>query len=450
MREVEKVVKICVICYCCLSKIFMSNLNTSKERWYSGITRYEWLVLIIASAGWIFDVYEGQIFNLTRNNMLGDILGQDPGSPDVKQYGEWFLAVFLIGGTFGGLLFGALADKYGRRPIMIVTILMYSVFSGMTFFATELWHVTVLRFLTAMGIGGEWAVAAALVSEVFPKKARANAASIFHSSSVVGTWLAAIAAIAVGTNWKYAYLIGVIPAVLIIWVRVAIKEPKKWEDARKAAADGTQKQGSFIELLFSKQWAGRAWGAMGLAAVGLGTFWAVTVAGQDLARETLIAEGVDPAVASQKSKFAYGIIQTIGGGIGLLLFGPISQRIGRKKTFIFFHIAALIITPITCFAPPNYTMLLCILPIFGFFTLGMHAGYAVYFPELFPNRLRATGTSWGFNGGRMLAVTILFLSGAMKKNMDLPVAMTWLSGFFLLGVIIILFLPETRGKDLPE
>ena len=76
MREVEKVVKICGICYCCLSKIFMSNLNTSKERWYSGITRYEWLVLIIASAGWIFDVYEGQIFNLTRNNMLGDILGQ--------------------------------------------------------------------------------------------------------------------------------------------------------------------------------------------------------------------------------------------------------------------------------------------------------------------------------------------------------------------------------------
>jgi hypothetical protein len=95
-------------------------------------------------------------------------------------------------------------------------------------------------------------------------------------------------------------------------------------------------------------------------------------------------------------------------------------------------------------------MLLCILPIFGFFTLGMHAGYAVYFPELFPNRLRATGTSWGFNGGRMLAVTILFLSGAMKKNMDLPVAMTWLSGFFLLGVIIILFLPETRGKDIPD
>jgi len=421
-----------------------------KHSWYAGITRYEWLVLIIASAGWVFDVYEGQIFNLTKNNMLGDILGQAPGSQEVKQYGDWFLGVFLLGGTIGGLLFGSLADKIGRRPIMITTILIYSAFSGLTFFATELWHVTVLRFLTAMGIGGEWAVAAALVAEVFPKRARANASSIFHASSVIGTWLAALAAIAVGSSWKYAYLIGVIPALLIVWVRIAVKEPKKWEDARKRAADGSCKQGSYLELFFTRPWSGRAIGAMALAAVGLGTFWAVTVAGQDLARETLIGEGVAPDEASQRAKFAYGIVQTIGGGLGLLLFGPISQRIGRKKTFILFQIAALIITPITCFAPSNYSMLLAILPVFGFFTLGMHAGYAVYFPELFPSRLRATGTSVGFNGGRILAVSVLLLSGTMKKTMDLPVVMTWLSLFFLLGAIVILFLPETRGQELQD
>ncbi|MDB4358889.1 MFS transporter [Verrucomicrobiales bacterium] len=429
----------------------MSNQLKSNEKWYSGVTRYEWLVLIIACAGWIFDVYEGQIFNLTRNNMLGDILGQDPGSDEVKKYGDWFLGVFLLGGTFGGLFFGSMADKYGRKPIMVITILMYSVFSGLTFFATELWHVTALRFLVAMGIGGEWAVAAALVAEVFPKKARAQASSIFHASSVCGTWIAAIAAIAVGTNWKYAYLFGVLPAVLIVWVRVALKEPDSWVQARATAAkDKTKKQGSFIELLTVKPWNGRALGAMLMAAVGLGTFWAVTVAGQDLAREQLISEGVDPQVASQKAKFAYGIVQTLGGGIGLVLFGPISTRIGRKKTFIFFHIAALIITPITCLAPTNYTMLLAILPIFGFLTLGMHAGYAVYFPELFPSRLRATGTSLGFNGGRILAVSVLLLSGNMKQSMELPVAMTYLAAFFLLGAIIILFLPETNGKDLPD
>ena len=296
----------------------------------------------------------------------------------------------------------------------------------------------------------EWAVAAALVSEVFPKKARAHASSIFHASSVIGTWLAAIAAYLVNTNWQYAYLIGVLPALLIVWVRVAVKEPKKWEEARAAAAAGDGKAGSFKELLTVAPWRGRAIGAMLLAAVGLGTFWAVTVAGQDLARERLIADGVDPAEASQKAKIAYGIIQTIGGGLGLILFGPISARLGRKKTFILFHLAALIITPIACFAPQNYTMLLFILPAFGFFTLGMHAGYAVYFPELFPNRLRATGMSWGFNGGRIVAVSVLLLAGKMKATMELPVAVSILSAFFLLGAIVVTFMPETKDQELPD
>ena len=425
------------------------NSLDSSGPWYSGITRYEWLVLIIASAGWIFDVYEGQIFNLTRNNMLGDILGQEPGSDEVKKYGDWFLGIFLLGGTFGGLLFGSLADRYGRSSIMIVTILMYSVFSGLTFFATELWHVTALRFLVAMGVGGEWAVAAALVSEVFPKKARAHASSIFHASSVIGTSLASLAAIWVGANWEYAYLIGVLPALLIVWVRLVVKEPEKWQRAREEAKAGTGKVGSFKELLTVAPWRGHAFGAMALAAVGLGTFWAVTVAGQDLAREMLISEGATPEEASQKAKFAYGITQTMGGGLVLVLFGPISARIGRRMTFILFHVAALAITLVVCFLPNSYTTLLILLPVFGFFTLGMHAGYAVYFPELFPDRLRATGMSWGFNGGRLLAATLLILSGKMKAAMDLNIAIAWLGGFFLLGVVVILFLPETKGKELP-
>jgi len=428
----------------------MNDLKSANEPWYSGITRYEWLVLIIASAGWVFDIYEGQIFNLTRNDMLSDILGQELGSADVKKYGDWFLGVFLLGGTFGGLLFGSLADKYGRKPIMIITILMYSVFSGLTYFATDLWHVTALRFFVAMGVGGEWAVAAALVAEVFPKKARAHASSIFHASSVIGTWLAAIAAYLVNTNWQYAYLIGVLPALLIVWVRVAVKEPERWKEAKAAADKGDAKKGSFRELLTVAPWRGRAIGALLMAAVGLGTFWAVTIAGQDLARERLIADGVDPETASQKAKIAYGIIQTIGGGLGLVLFGPISARLGRKMTFIVFHVVALIVTPIVCFVPTSYTMLLVLLPIFGFFTLGMHAGYAVYFPELFPNRLRATGMSWGFNGGRLLAVPVLLLAGQMKAAMELPIAVTILSAFFLVGVVVVLFLPETKGKELPE
>jgi len=171
--------------------------GTPSAPWWSGVTRYQWLVLAIASAGWVFDTFEGQIFNLTRRQMLEDILGADATPAAISRWGDIFLGIFLAGGTLGGILFGWLGDVWGRRPAMIVTILMYSVFSGLTYFATELWQVGVLRFLVAMGVGGEWAVAAALVAEVFPARARAHAGGIFHSTSVLGTWLAALAGLAV-------------------------------------------------------------------------------------------------------------------------------------------------------------------------------------------------------------------------------------------------------------
>lgn len=424
-----------------------NSLNDSSGPWYRGVTRYEWLVLIIASLGWIFDVYEGQIFNLTRNQLLQEILGVEPGHPDLKKYGDRLLGIFLLGGMFGGILFGSLADKYGRRPIMIMTILMYSVFSGLTYFATNLEQVMVLRFLVAMGIGGEWAVAAALVAEVFPTKARAHASGIFHATSVIGTWTATLAAILVGTEWRYAYLIGVLPAFLIVWVRISVKEPEKWQQAQ---AGPSKTRGSLKELFSTSPWARHALLATCLAAVGLGTFWALVVAGQNLAHERMLADGVPEEVAVEKAKFAYGIVQTIGGGIGLVLFGPIAARLGRKKTFILYHLGAAAIVPMTCYLPQSYEMLLVFLPVFGFFTLGMHAGYAVYFPELFPNHLRATGSSVGFNGGRMLAFVLLWwLAPWLKAELPLTHALTCLGGFFLLGAVLMFFLPETKGKELP-
>src|SRR5438105_7505947 len=137
--------------------------------WYRGIARRQWLVLAVASAGWVFDVYEGQIFNLTGEQLLADVLNVSNDDPAIKSNLDRLLGVFLAGGTVGGILFGSLADRWGRRPTMIVTILVYSIFSGLTFFARSLWQVAALRFLVATGVGGEWAVAAALVAEVFAK-----------------------------------------------------------------------------------------------------------------------------------------------------------------------------------------------------------------------------------------------------------------------------------------
>jgi MFS family permease len=430
-----------------------SEFSSDRSPWYAGVTRYEWLVLAIASAGWVFDQYESQIFVITQSQLLPEVISGDTAS--VKQWGDRLYAVFLLGSTVGGLAAGSLADRFGRRPILMLTIIFYSLFSGLTYFATQLWHVAILRFLVALGVGGEWAVAASLVAEVFPSRARVHASGIFHASSVLGIWIAALAGIAVGAHWRYAYLIGLLPSLLILWVRARVQEPAMWQsaavEAKKSKVDRSE-LGSFRNLLSHAPWNRYALFGLGLAAVGLGTFWAVNVAGKDLAQEMLIRHGASKEIAAEKAKFAYGIVQVAGGGVGLLSFGPICARFGRRRAFILFQLLAFAIVPVTCFVPQTYTQLLLMLPVFGFFTVAMHAGYAIYFPELFPTHVRATGTSFCFNGGRLLAVPVLLVSGWIKgmPGVDLRWAVTGLATLFLVGVVLILFLPETNRQELPD
>jgi MFS family permease len=431
----------------------LADGTAPPARWYHGVARYQWLVLVIASAGWVFDAYEGQVFNITRNDLLTDILRAPHDAPEVRRYGDVFLGVFLAGGAFGGILFGTLADRWGRKPMMVVTILFYSVFAGLTYFVTELWQVGVLRFLVAMGVGGEWAVAATLVAEVFPKHARAHASGIFHATSCLGTWLAAAAGLAVGVHWRYAYLISVLPALLVLWVWSSVKEPESWTRARdKAAAGAGGKLGSFRELFLHRVWGPRAVLGTALAAVGLGTFWSVTVAGQDLMLDMLRREGMSGLEAASKAKFAYGVVETIGMGLGLLAFGPICVRLGRRRAFILMQLLSLVVVPVTCYLPATHLQLLLLLPLMGFVTLSIHAGFAIYFPELFPNHLRSTGAGFCFNAGRLVASPVLVVSGSLKAlpGVDLRLAITLMSLLFAIGILVVLFLPETKGQPLPE
>jgi len=237
--------------------------------------------------------------------------------------------------------------------------------------------------------------------------------------------------------------------LLVLWVRMSIKEPESWKAARESK---TKRMGSFGELLGDARWRSRAvFGAL-LAMVGLATFWGVVVAGQDIAADFLKRTN-DPDWAS-KSKIAFGFIQTAGAGAGMLAFGPLSARWGCKKTFVIMHLAALAMTPVICWLPSHfgsYTLLLVLLPLFGFCAQGIHAGYAAYFPALFPTHLRATGSGFCFNTGRLLAAPVLiWLSAWMKSTLDLRLAITCLGGFFLLGLVFLAFLPETSGEELPE
>ena len=429
--------------------------SLSPERsWYRLVSRYQWLVLIVASAGWIFDTYENQIFNVTSGPLLQDLLHQAASSPEVKYYRDLLLGVFLVGGAAGGVGFGILADRRGRSVSMILSILVYAIFSGLTAAAHTITQVAVLRFLVAVGTGGEWAVAASLVAEVFPQRARAYASGVFHATSVIGVGAAALAGIVTGTNWHVAYLVGILPAALVLIVRIYIREPDRWIQihAMEGSPPDSRARGGLLDVWRDPDYRRRAILGLLLAAVGLAGYWGVFVAGQPLVERMVTAHGGSAAEAREKGQFAYGIILNIGVAIGLFAMGPLCAWLGRKRAFVLMQIGALIITPLTCFAPSTYVQLLLILPVFGFFLVGMHAGYAVYFPELFPTRQRATGAGLCFNGGRLVAAPMLWFSAWLKArpHVDLRTAVSLLSLIYVAGVVLVLFMPETKGLALED
>jgi len=460
---------------------------TDKTPWYHGITRYQWLVLVIASLGWVFDVFEGQIFVASMREAMPSLVGAEATEGAIALYNNIALGGFLAGGAFGGILFGMLSDRLGRKRTLSLTILFYSMFTFMSSFSQAWWHLAAFRFLVAMGVGGEWAVATALVAEVFPQRARAHVGGIFHASSVFGTWLAILAGILVIGNpaiqgyadnvgvptlpWRLGFAAGVLPALLILWIRSSVREPESWQAARDRAQQQSGQQMGVIGDLFRGGLAVRTFVGVTLATVGLATFWGTHIYGKNalldavqeryLEEETQGEELTEAQRAEVIDKRRVGLkrwemlgmfLVTTGGGLGLVAFGPISQRIGRRKTFLFYHLGGLASALILFQGIHGATNVALFMPIFGFLTLGMHAGYAIYFPELYPTRLRGTGTGFCFNGARLLAAPVLFISGWMQRDwgFTLDGAASLLSFLFIFGALVLVLAPETKGQALPE
>jgi MFS family permease len=441
-----------------------------SDRWYAGITGYQWLVLVIASLGWIFDVFEGQILLSSEKQMLGDLVpGTSEGTQDYYKYIA--LASFLAGGALGGVLFGAVADRIGRARTMILTILMYSLFTCLTAFAQSWWQVVVLRFLVALGTGGEWAVASAMVSEVFPPKARAWSGAIFHGSSILGTYLAVAAGLFVVPTWGWrrAFIIGAAPAILTLWIRWQLREPEKWI-ADRAKGGSRPSVWDQLAALFAPQIAGRTVLGFSLAVVGLATFWGVHIHGKELTFRRARVEfereaGLSSAATLSERQEVWkarerelkraemlGMLLTAtGGGLGLLAFGPICEALGRRRAFFLFHLGGIVMAVLMfqTYLVWSYAALWPLLVLFGFWTLGMHAGYAIYFPELYPTRMRSLGAGFCFNCGRIAAAVVLVINAvARQNNMALETVGTCLSLLFLVGMVIIWFGPETKGTEL--
>ena len=229
-------------------------LAPPQTSWRHGVTPYQWRILLVAWLGWVFDSMDAMIYALVLHPALHDLLqGASGGTPvgdgEIGRYGGIIFSVFLIGWAIGGVLFGVVADYVGRTRTLIVTILIYAVFTGMAALSQDWWHLAIYRFLTALGIGGEWAAGASLVAEVWPEEKRAKAAGVLQSAWAAGFFLAALFNLLLhGYGWRMLFLVGVAPALVALLVRLWVKEPERWVKARaRELASGTSHPIKLVE-----------------------------------------------------------------------------------------------------------------------------------------------------------------------------------------------------------
>lgn len=480
-------------------------------RWWSTMTRYHWFVLFVAALGWLFDCLDQQLFVLARPAVMESLVQPGKSGKDVTSsrqfWGDISTSVFIAGWATGGLFFGVLGDRIGRARTMVITILMYSVFTGLSALSVSVYDFAFYRFLTGLGVGGEFAVGVALVAEVMPSGARAHALALLQALSGVGNVSAALINLRLGlaeqeglidSPWRYMFVIGAVPALLALVVRRNLQEPEAW---KAAVADPTSrsKLGSYRELLEDPVWRRHALLGLALGCCGVIGLWSVGFYSFDLVRSiqfpvvkqevlagvrmrdaaladrlaaamddakvaaALSAEDAAELLSAQrqiKGGVTYwqsmtSIMQNIGAFLGMFGFGYLSQLIGRRPTFAIAFCMAFLSTFLVFAVIKEFWQLFVLIPLMGFCQLSLFAGFAIYFPELFPTRLRSTGTSFCYNVGRFVAAGGPLIKAGLDAiyrghpDAQRLTGMT-MSTVFLLGLLVLPFLPETRGRDLPE
>lgn len=263
--------------------------------WYKELTRYHWFVLFVAALGWLFDTMDQQLFVLARNPAMKELLanaGIAANTENVTWYGGLATSVFMIGWATGGLGFGILGDRWGRAKVMLWTILIYSICTGLSALSISVWDFAAYRFLTGLGVGGEFAVGVSLVAEVMPSRARPFALGLLQALSGVGNIAAALISISLGllnqdeantvSNWRVMFIIGTLPALLAILIRSQLKEPEKWQSL--SAEEQKKKLGSYALMLGNPVWRKNALLGMLLGFSGVVGLWGIGFFSPDLTR----------------------------------------------------------------------------------------------------------------------------------------------------------------------
>ena len=440
--------------------------------WWTEITRYQWTVLLMTWLGFLFDLMDSTLYTMVMGPALQDLLGPAASVQNIGWYGGLIFSVFLVGWALGGIVFGILADYVGRKRTLMITILIYAAFTGLAGVAGSWWELGAYRFLTGLGVGGEWAAGAAILAETWPEKARAKGAAILQTSAGMGYLAAAFIYLLVGGyGWRLVFLAGALPAVLLFLIRKTIRESERWmatqdgEFAMVRGCEGATVRGASdgatvrridgasrftLVQIFEQTLRHNTLIGSALASIANFGFWGVSAWVPALIQNRIAA---DPSLAPGMSVSSYVsfaiMILTLGSLPGYALVAVLADWWGRKAMFAVFFTGAALSAPMIFLGPWTLSQMLLLLPFLGFFTLGIYAGFPIYLPELFPTHLRGTGAGFCFNIGRVVSAAGPFLTGVVVLYTgSFEYAISALSGVYLLGPVTLLFARETKGQEL--
>jgi MFS family permease len=393
--------------------------------------------LLAASLGWMLDGFDIMLYALVVSALLRD-LSISTGVAGLLG------SLTLVASGLGGILFGLIADHYGRRRALIGSVLVYSVFTAACGFAQSTWQLGVFRFLLGIGMGGEWTSGAAMVSETWPDRHRGKAVALMQSAWAVGYAAAAlvVALVLPRFGWRIVFMIGILPALLTLWIRSGVEESQVWLQSRVRRDHRT----ATIKDVFHTRFGATTALLTLLSTSTIFAYW-----GLNLWVPAYLS--LDPSRGglglSTSLTTLLVVIMQVGTFFGYVSFGYVSDAIGRRRAFVTYILIAALVTLLYS-VTTNPWVLLVLGPVVAFFGTGFFSGFGAVTAEIYPTSIRAIAQGFTFNVGRLGSAAAPFLVGSMAQTQGFGVAFSMLAGALLVGAATWIWLPETRGRSVTD
>ncbi|MBI5243066.1 MAG: MFS transporter [Elusimicrobia bacterium] len=404
-----------------------------------------WRSYILCLLGWMFDFYDLVLFAY-----LAKAIGRDWNwGASFNHNKAWLVGLALAASGAGGIIFGGLSDRFGRKRVMAWTILIYSLSTGLCGLSTGIMALGLFRAMTGLGVGGEWATGHALMAEIFPKERRGLASALLQAGEPIGVALAVIAGLWLEPRigWRWVFLLSALPALLVVWVRRDLRESPLWMNLRAQGAKGGP---GFIEqyrVLLTKHWKPALQGWI-LGCTKLGTYWLTYVWLPEYFAELEHAAGAAASASFSAVRLKFILLAQAGQLVGMLLFGPISDRIGRRPAFTAYSLlTAAGLIALSRFGPQMLAEPLWFWPAMAAVGLGSGctAGFGALLAELFPTRIRNTAMGTVYNMARAFQFVTQLLMGLIATRAGVSEGIGLAAGFALITAAWVWTFPETRG-----